>query len=914
MNAPWRWQWLRFVLPAVIAAGSARALPGPGVAMRDLGFKTGKLDLPSGMRIVIEEDHSQPLVAFVAVVDVGSAQDPPGKEGLAHLVEHLTFRARPDGKVQRSNLLDFAGAAGWNAFTSHDLTTYVVVAPKEALKSILALEGGRLLRPLAGLDLKTFEVERGVVQNELSQTDEQGRVSAVEQRLYAALYPEGHPYHRSIAGTEASVATLTLGDAEAFVEQYYQPRNMTLYIAGDVDIASIGKIFDASLPPRFLEPPPEGPIAPPQRLSPTAPPVPPLAPAKPLETVHAPAEAPVLYIAWSLPRGFGPDGHLERFTRQVFEAVSAWAGTGSSDVAGVRTWLDRGKHGTTLICAVLLKEGKNPERSLERVLDQVIRIWEPSNVSSAATTLSADRSFARLQRTALVGFALQSESVLGRAEEKATLVHLTGDLGAWGKDIAAIAQLSAPKMEQFAFEWLARDRARAVFVEPSGAARTLDAAGRPTVFAPADDIRVKIDAGALRTYVHPPGGEVKSVTLKNGLEVILVRRESSPTVTVTLGFRGGEATGNPLGAPELAQMLASPLKVRNGPPSLYGARVSSWATTDATYLQGRAASGNLENLLAIISDRVDSMHVDAAMKVAWDEVVAALRRDEARPSARSGRTFRDAVYPGSPYGRTAVGDNFDRLGGGDVQGWINRTYRPKNAVMAVVGDIDFADAELLIRQWFEGWNGDVDPTAEAPLGKLEGRDGPPRVLKVERPGAKQTEIRLGCSILPTTPTDRIALRLLGSQVRGRIGTLARSALGGSYGFSGGAQLQRGVSELEVSGLVDDKSLTRVLAQVRKELDDLGAVKPTEQELSLLKWRLGTAFNVRYSTNAELAQGLVWVRLAGLPLSFVQGYPGLLAAVTPEDVTRVAAACRRTAVLLVNGDPGVVDAALKATRR
>jgi len=98
--------------------------------LRAVVFNVGKVDLPSGMRIFLEEDRSQPLVAVVAVVDVGSAQDPPGKEGLAHLVEHLTFRARPDGKVQRSNLLDFAGVGRWNAFTTQDLTTYVSIGPR----------------------------------------------------------------------------------------------------------------------------------------------------------------------------------------------------------------------------------------------------------------------------------------------------------------------------------------------------------------------------------------------------------------------------------------------------------------------------------------------------------------------------------------------------------------------------------------------------------------------------------------------------------------------------------------------------------------------------------------------------------------------------------------------------------------
>ena len=162
-------------LTCFLVLGRALAAPPDGVVIRDIGFKMANLVLPSGMRIVVEEDHSQPLVAIVAIVDVGSSQDPVGKEGLAHLVEHLTFRAKPDGKLQRSSALDFAGAGLWNAFTSHDLTTYITLGPTEALTQMLALEGQRRLSPLEGLDARTFEVEQGVVKSELFQRDEQGQ-------------------------------------------------------------------------------------------------------------------------------------------------------------------------------------------------------------------------------------------------------------------------------------------------------------------------------------------------------------------------------------------------------------------------------------------------------------------------------------------------------------------------------------------------------------------------------------------------------------------------------------------------------------------------------------------------------------------------------------------------------------------
>jgi len=552
------------------------------------------------------------------------------------------------------------------------------------------------------------------------------------------------------------------------------------------------------------------------------------------------------------------------------------------------------------------------------VLDQATKLWEPAAAQNLIReAIGHEQLLLGLQATAAVDFARQTESIVLRAEENALLAHLTGSTAAAFEEIGATAKLNAGSIAIFAYTWLLRSRARAVFVEPTGSAeRGVGDLGRALVFAPGDELSVKIDPAALGNYVHGPNGDLRTATLKNGLEVVLVRRPTTPTVTVTLGFRGGEASGEPLGASELAQMVARPTKVRNGPPVIFGARLWSWETRDTTFFQGSAASGNLENILAMLADGVDSMHVDASQldPMGKDALLTYLRYGEARPSAASNRTFLAEIYPGSPYGRTPVTRDLEKLGGGDVQRWIDHTYRPRNAVMAVVGDIDLAVAEKQVRDWFDGWRGEVDSTAEASLRKLDDGGGGTRIVRFDRPGATQTELRMGCSLVFGSPTDRVALELLASRVQRGVHRLARATLGGSYGFSGGARMHRQAGELDIWGMVDDRSLTRVLALVRKDFEKLGEERLGDEELKFLKWRVGSDFNVRYSTNGDLARGLVTARLAGLPNDFLQKYPELLGGLTAEDVARVASACGKTAVLMLTGDPGVTAAALKSTTR
>ena len=965
--------WRLLAIGGLLLAAGVRAGPATAVSIGESTDKLGSMELPSGMRIVIEEDHSKPVVVVVTVLSAGAAEDPVGKEGLAHLVEHLTSRARPDGKTQRASQLDFAGASSWNGSTTHDLTTYAAVGPKEALRNLLVIEGGRLAGPLAGLDPRVFELERDVVMAELTGRDEQGEPSAVQTRLYDMLYPEGHRYFRPVMGTPRSLADISLADAQAFVAKNYVPSNVTLYVAGDVDLSTIHQVFGATLPKTFVEAPATGPVSPPVRLAKEAPSLPPVPPAQPIATIRAPVEGPMLYLTWSLPRGYSPEGTLERAVRSAIEAVPVWASR-ASDIKDVRATLVAGRDASTLVCAVALKEGRNPEKSLEHVLDQFHRFSDPSaptgpnanevgrldnsmsdsslgvggtnitgggggrtlapqatgmsglsggdtgfstsSLSRPAAVVTADVHVARLENTAVVDDVLETESVLARARDRATMAHWTGDPSAWTKDMTALTEVGPSKWQAFTLQWLNRDRARALLVEPNGESLEAPESGAPPKVFAADDVHVKISSGALKTYAHGPLDDIRTVTLKNGLHVLLVRRVGAPTVAATVGVRGGTATAEPLGAAELATRLAVPLEVGNGPPSQFGGSVTLTTGPDATYVEGRAASGNLADLLTVLSDTTQSLHVDDSFSRKWNEIVDDRHRFDGTPNAEADRRFLADVYPGSSAGRVAQADDFKKLGTGQLNRWMDGSFRPDNAVLAVVGDINVAEAEQQVHQWFDGWRGARDARAQAPRGGLKERKGPVRVLTVDRPGAERTEIRIGCGIQPNgaahTGTDLLALKLLGSRLRTKLGTLARSTLGGSDGFAGGASLQLTAARLDVAGTVDGRALNPVLAAARSELVALDDLKVTEDELALLKWREAMGWNGRYATNAELAQALVWSQLAELPLDMLQKYADQLATLTPEDLTRVATACRKTAVLMLSGDPAVVDKALFVT--
>src|SRR5262249_35701236 len=188
----------------------------------------------SGLRVIVEEDHRAPTVAVVTLVGAGSSSDPPGKEGLAHYVEHLTFRSRPDGRTSVWNLIERAGAGAWNASTGLDHTLYWTMGRREALPALVTLDAVRVLAPVAQIAPEVAAVEREVVRSELRHRNETGFVGSILADVQAAVFPAGHPYARPVIGTHDTISTFTIEDAQRFTKEHYPPANITMAVGGDV--------------------------------------------------------------------------------------------------------------------------------------------------------------------------------------------------------------------------------------------------------------------------------------------------------------------------------------------------------------------------------------------------------------------------------------------------------------------------------------------------------------------------------------------------------------------------------------------------------------------------------------------------------------------------------------------------------
>jgi zinc protease len=219
-------------LLAVLAAvfSPARAEAGHGV------FNPESFTLENGMQVVVVPIHRMPVVTHMVWYKAGSADEPPGKTGVAHLLEHLMFKAtktRPSGEF--SKIVARVGGSE-NAFTSLDYTGYFQTVAVEHLEKMMAMEADRMKNLV--LNPKEVETERLIVLEERSQRTDNNPGSILREHVNAALFLN-YPYRRPIIGWEHEIRGLSVDDLRAFYRKWYTPANAILVVAGDITAAKL---------------------------------------------------------------------------------------------------------------------------------------------------------------------------------------------------------------------------------------------------------------------------------------------------------------------------------------------------------------------------------------------------------------------------------------------------------------------------------------------------------------------------------------------------------------------------------------------------------------------------------------------------------------------------------------------------
>lgn len=244
---------IRFMIASVLLI----LLPAKGFALDKPTVSIEDITLDNGLRVVVIPDRRAPVVTHMIWYKAGSADDPPGKSGIAHFLEHLMFKGTKNVPIGEFSQAVSSIGGQENAFTSFDYTAYYQKVSPDALPLMMKYEADRM-RNLE-LDESVVDPEREVILEERSGRVDANPSAILSEFTQAALYVH-HPYGIPIIGWEHEIRELDREDALAYYERWYQPWNAIVVVAGDVVPESVFQMaretygaIEASTPPRLRE-------------------------------------------------------------------------------------------------------------------------------------------------------------------------------------------------------------------------------------------------------------------------------------------------------------------------------------------------------------------------------------------------------------------------------------------------------------------------------------------------------------------------------------------------------------------------------------------------------------------------------------------------------------------------------------
>jgi predicted Zn-dependent peptidase len=822
----------------------------PTTGMRMFGLPTHDFVFPTGFRVVVAPDDSLPAVGVTMMFDGGSAYEPSGRTGMAHMIEHLWFRSAVGDNPPVMDQLDSLGCQ-WNAWTYFDLVSYSTACPSQVLPRLLQIEANRIGAPLAGITDNELDSERAIVQQEgrvRGHIDVTNPMTAVLQRMH----PPDHPYGHLTIGSREDLDRVSLDDIHAFTDARYRAEHATLVIAGDVTPAQAMRlvfrtfdptVFHPDLKPEHLKRRPLPGIEDPDPDNrdhwfvwpddPATPGVPLISPAPvdrsvgdwaplgdwqpPEEPVHVDVEKPTVAVAWMLPP-FDP--YATGFDEsQLGWAANALAYTSIQHLGlkGFGCSALRLRRGTLMLCTAEIEEAE--------AMDKFASALSKMNLRGTAVREETEQRawrVARMRLSNLLSLEMVASPAGGRSEQIASHVH-EGHSADYLRD--SDLMLSATKLDP-AYEWLREhlkpDQARVVRMLPvdEEADEEADADSAPARAATA----VRLAEAARPKEADPfasayPNARISERTLPTGLRIVAIDHGRMPFVDAVLYVPAGTADGPPgvdeLGA--LHQQAKDTVGDIRFVRTLLGGSGTRWSAfgIQSTTEHFEDAVKDLREALESLTYTGDS-HLDTLKRV---------RKRRTEEGKRVHAWFRADIaeaahLPTWPASLTALPDPlFDELAarpGSDLRTHLQAKWRPKDAVLIIVGS---ADVRLLARAAeleFAKWR----PTASKPLTWTDAREWPPKhgLILLDDPEADNADVRLTCVSRHKTDRADVPTGLLGELISKDAFRTLRMEHGLTYSPGAWGEAGRNASQFSVVANVAPAKVPEAVALLQAVLD------------------------------------------------------------------------------------------------
>jgi zinc protease len=861
-----------FALLIVVLAISASSQVG---AIPDISYQ--KFVLDNGLTLIVHEDHKAPIVAVNVWYHVGSKNEKPGKTGFAHLFEHLMFGGSEHAPGRYIDTMERIGATDLNGTTNPDRTNYFEDVPTSALDLTLWLESDRMGHLLGAFDKKTLDLQRGVVQNEKRQGENQP-YGVTRELIAHNTYPANHPYSWTTIGDMADLDAASMSDVQEWFKTYYGPSNVVLVIAGDID----AKTAKEKVEKYFGDIPAGPPVAHQEvwiaKMTGTH-----------REIVQDRVPQARIYKIWNIPQYCSADA-------DYLDLVSDVLSTGKSSrlykrlvyddqiATNVDVFTDLREIGGQFRVQVTAKPGQDLVRVEKETDEELARFLKtgptPEELQRVKTEYQADfiRGIERIG-----GFG-------GSSDRLAQSQVFCGDPAAYKTSLKRVQNATAEDLRATANRWLA-DGVYILEVHPFPEYKTASTeADRSKAPEPGTPPELKLP-------------KLQRATLSNGVKLILAERHDVPLVQFWMTLDAGYATDQ-LAAPGTASMTTALLdggtKTRTALQisdqlELLGAELHSVSNLDLTTVRLSALKSKLDPSLDLFADIILNPSFPEADFIRQQKLqLAAIRREQNTPNQMALRVLPGLLYgKDHAYGNPLTGSgNLDRVSKmtrEDLIKFHDVWFRPNNATLIVAGDTTLTEITPKLEKLFATWRPRDVPKKN--IGKVEPPAGSV-VYLLDKPGALQSVIVAGEVAAPPSTPDEIAINAMNDTFGGTFGARLNMNLREDKHWSYGAQSRLYAARAQrpffaIAPVQTDKT-KESLIEMKKEFSGIVGDHPvTEDELVRVQANETLSLPGSRETLNEVAQSIMDLIQFDWPDDYYETMAGKIHALRTSDLESAA---------------------------
>ena len=803
--------------------------------------------LSNGLTVVVHEDRKVPMVAVNVWYHVGSKNEKVGKTGFAHLFEHLMFNGTENYNAEYFEPFEKIGATDQNGTTNNDRTNYFQNVPTNALDLALWMESERMGHILNVIDQEKLDEQRGVVQNEKRQGENQP-YGQVFNAIGKAAFPEGHPYSWSVIGSMADLNAATLDDVKEWFETYYGPTNAVIALAGDIDLET-AKI---KVQEYFGDIQPGPPLTKPKKWI-----------AKRTEQTREVMEDNVpqtrIYKVWNVPE----DGTAEAQALDL--ASSTLAGSKNSPLyqelvykTGLATGVSAFYYGREIAGLFIISATVAPDQDVnevENVIDATLEKYLKTGPNSKLLKNTKTSTIAGLTNglQRIGGFG-------GKSDILATYQTLYGDAGAFRKILEMYLDTSANEVKAASNKWLSS----------GDYVLTIVPAAKTSVVESTIDRSKGIPYPTEKlSYSFP---KIQSAVLNNGSKLVLAERNDLPLVQLEIVFNNGYAveSEDELGLVNFTMSMVdegtkkyNSLEFAEMQESL-GSGIGFGSSIDTTYASMSSLKVNLEKTLDLFKEGLlnpifPQVELDKVKK-RW---LAGIDQELNSPASMANREIRTLVYgSGHPYAKASSSgtkntvETFTRE---DLQAMYAKITNPNDATFIVTGDISLADATNLLNKKFSNWKSSNKSTIKVNLFDVEDQTSP-RVFLIDKPGAIQSYILAAQLLPPTNSNDDILIDYMNYAIAGsftsRLNMNLREDKSWSYGVRTSTGYSQGQRLMRMTAPVQTDKTAPAILEILREYDEYINSSPiNSDELSKIKNARTLRLPGQYETLGALLGGI-----------------------------------------------------------